>query len=203
MPPDNFEPKFGRIRNPNAQRNPRTDHRARRQECRQTDAAPEPHFTRRSERTRSGRSRSCAHLDCRRPSDRVSVSSEDDQTPITDDGLAGWQLELMSLGLSQHLLGSPCSQSATWGFGDFLDQLPNQQLAKSLKALRLDHECPRPADDIILIIGGEAPGWIGMQGIGRQRNFAQDGQTVDGHAFCYRLVPRPRFLAAGVVCSIT
>jgi hypothetical protein len=112
-------------------------------------------------------------------------------------------LGVMPLGLITALAWKrPCSQSATWGFADFLDQLPNQQLAKGLKALRFDHKGARPADDIVLIIGGEALGRIGMQGIGRQRNLAQDGQTVDGHAFCYRLVPRPRVLAAGVVCSI-
>jgi hypothetical protein len=38
-----------------------------------------------------------AHLECRRLGDLVSVSSEDDQATITDDGLVGWQV--LSLGI--------------------------------------------------------------------------------------------------------
>jgi len=38
-----------------------------------------------------------AHLECRRRGDRVSVSSEDDQATITDDGLVGWLV--LSLGI--------------------------------------------------------------------------------------------------------
>jgi len=38
-----------------------------------------------------------AHLECRRRGDRVSVSNEDDQATITDDGLVGWLV--LSLGI--------------------------------------------------------------------------------------------------------
>jgi hypothetical protein len=37
-----------------------------------------------------------AHLECRRRGDRVSASSQGDQTTVTDGGFVGW---LLSLGI--------------------------------------------------------------------------------------------------------
>jgi len=43
-----------------------------------------------------------AHLDCRRRGDRMSVSTENDQATITDDGLFGRLV--LSLGISLRFL---------------------------------------------------------------------------------------------------
>src|SRR5262245_54459201 len=52
--------------------------------------------------------------------------------------------------------------------GDLLDELADDQLPEGLEALRLHHEGAGAADDVVLEVGLEAAGRMGMRGVGGQ-----------------------------------
>src|ERR1700674_5012977 len=77
----------------------------------------------------------------------------------------------------------PCAASVTlsWpqlslprrgGVGDFGDQLLDKGLAEGIEILCLEHEGARPADNIVAVVIGQAPGRVGVLRVPRQRGLA-------------------------------
>ena len=87
--------------------------------------------------------------------------------------------------------------------GDLGDQLLDDGLAERIEVFGHHDECPRAADNIVLIVFLQTARRVDVLGVpGHGRGVAENHQAIDGDALGDRLVASESYVPARIVCAV-